>query len=330
MTQQTINIGAAPDDGTGDPLRTAFDKVNDNDGELYQEKLGLAAWSDIASAATTAIGGVASSAVNVTGTTTITSFGTIAAGVTRLVKFAGVLTLTHNGTSLILPGSANISTAAGDALLAVSEGSGNWRVTGYWRASGRSVMSGEPLPSGRWLIPEGPQTLGTGAALGADSMRGFRGYIRRAVTITGLGLRVTTAAASGNARIHVYASNATSLAPTGAPVHSTANLSTASTGIVTETSISVALSEGWYWFLTLCDTNAATAVFQALGSTSLSQSQSYGSATAATTLGAGAAITSIARSTTFGSPPTLTGNFTTDSIAESNGGASPLAIFLTA
>ena len=27
---QEINIGAAPDDGTGDPLRTAFDKINDN------------------------------------------------------------------------------------------------------------------------------------------------------------------------------------------------------------------------------------------------------------------------------------------------------------
>lgn len=35
MSQQTINIGAAPNDGTGDPLRTAFDKTNDNFDELY-------------------------------------------------------------------------------------------------------------------------------------------------------------------------------------------------------------------------------------------------------------------------------------------------------
>jgi len=33
--KQTINIGAAPDDGTGDVLRTAFDKVNDNFNEVY-------------------------------------------------------------------------------------------------------------------------------------------------------------------------------------------------------------------------------------------------------------------------------------------------------
>ena len=35
MAQQTINIGSAPNDGTGDPLRTAFDKTNDNFNELY-------------------------------------------------------------------------------------------------------------------------------------------------------------------------------------------------------------------------------------------------------------------------------------------------------
>lgn len=35
MAQQTINIGTTANDGTGDPLRTAFDKANDNFTELY-------------------------------------------------------------------------------------------------------------------------------------------------------------------------------------------------------------------------------------------------------------------------------------------------------
>ena len=35
MAQQTINLGTAANDGTGDPLRTAFGKANDNFGELY-------------------------------------------------------------------------------------------------------------------------------------------------------------------------------------------------------------------------------------------------------------------------------------------------------
>src|SRR6056300_1312667 len=34
MAIQTINIGTNPNDGTGDDLRTAFDKVNDNFAEL--------------------------------------------------------------------------------------------------------------------------------------------------------------------------------------------------------------------------------------------------------------------------------------------------------
>jgi hypothetical protein len=35
MAQEIINIGAAANDGTGDPLRTAFDKVNNNFTQLY-------------------------------------------------------------------------------------------------------------------------------------------------------------------------------------------------------------------------------------------------------------------------------------------------------
>ncbi len=35
MAQQVINIGTAANDGSGDPLRSAFDKINDNFSELY-------------------------------------------------------------------------------------------------------------------------------------------------------------------------------------------------------------------------------------------------------------------------------------------------------
>ena len=39
MPKQTINIGSSANDGTGDPLRTAFDKINDNFDELYGTSL---------------------------------------------------------------------------------------------------------------------------------------------------------------------------------------------------------------------------------------------------------------------------------------------------
>lgn len=35
MSQQNINIGTSANDGTGDPLRTAFSKTQDNFTELY-------------------------------------------------------------------------------------------------------------------------------------------------------------------------------------------------------------------------------------------------------------------------------------------------------
>ena len=37
MAQQQINIGTTANDGTGDPLRTAFDKTNDNFNEIYAD-----------------------------------------------------------------------------------------------------------------------------------------------------------------------------------------------------------------------------------------------------------------------------------------------------
>src|SRR5690606_7462320 len=97
-------------------LRAAFGFIRQGDAKA----------SDVASATTTDLGAAAGRIVDVTGTTTITSFGTVAAGVWRIVRFTGALTLTHNATSLILPGSANIKTAAGDCAIAVSLGSGNW------------------------------------------------------------------------------------------------------------------------------------------------------------------------------------------------------------
>jgi len=103
--------------------------------------LNFAKGSDIASATTTDIGAATGNFVDITGTTTITGLGTVQAGTHRWLKFSGVLTLTHNASSMILPGAANITTAAGDTALFVSLGSGNWRCLFYSKASGYPVIS---------------------------------------------------------------------------------------------------------------------------------------------------------------------------------------------
>jgi hypothetical protein len=92
--------------------------------------------ADIASAATVDLGAVEGLAHGITGTTSVTSFGTVAAGIWKIIRFEGALTLTHNATSLILPGASNITTADGDVAIMMSEGSGNWRCLSYMKANG--------------------------------------------------------------------------------------------------------------------------------------------------------------------------------------------------
>jgi hypothetical protein len=87
--------------------------------------------ASVASADTVDLDAATSNLVEITGTTTITGI-TLADGATRLVRFAGALTLT-NGASLILPGGANITTAAGDWAIIVGKASGVVEVILYGR-----------------------------------------------------------------------------------------------------------------------------------------------------------------------------------------------------
>lgn len=79
----------------------------------------------IAAAATTDLNSYDTESNQVNGTATITSLGTAPAGFLRELRFAGVCTLTHSA-SLLLPGGANITTAANEVYTFRSLGSGNW------------------------------------------------------------------------------------------------------------------------------------------------------------------------------------------------------------
>ena len=110
--------------------------------------------STLASAGSLNLGAVVTGdVITITGTTTITSFGTIDAGIERTLIFSGALTLTHNSTSLILPTGANITTVAGDVFSFRSEGSGNWRCTGSSRDT--------PLTGAITTVASGAASLGS-------------------------------------------------------------------------------------------------------------------------------------------------------------------------
>lgn len=55
MAQQTIDIGTSPNDGSGDTLRDAMEKVNDNFTEVYnlhESKVGFLDYADLATQTT--------------------------------------------------------------------------------------------------------------------------------------------------------------------------------------------------------------------------------------------------------------------------------------
>lgn len=121
--------GLAAGTATGDSLR--FQQLFDQGTEV-----------DVASAATTDIGVQNSNFIRITGTTTITSFGTNYRG-PRFVRFGGALTLTHNATTLILPTGANITTAAGDRAIITPIGNpaSGWQVLAYQKADGTAIIA---------------------------------------------------------------------------------------------------------------------------------------------------------------------------------------------
>ena len=132
----------------------------------------------IASAGTTNIGAANAEYLSVSGTTTITAFDTVVAGIYRVLQFQGALTLTHNGTSLILPGAANITTAAGDVAGFVSLGSGNWRCQWYQRASGAPVVNPAASETVQGIVELATEAEGL---TGTDTSRAMTPAVTKAV-----------------------------------------------------------------------------------------------------------------------------------------------------
>lgn len=177
-------------------------------GVAYQVTPTIA-WADVASGTTTDIGAVANLNQRITGTVAITSFGTSATGTTRTLRFAGALILTYNATSMILPTSANITTAAGDTCVAVSLGSGNWVVTDYQRLSGAalvdnnvgtvtSVATGGGVAGGP-VTSSGTITLDTNNAMGVGATSWLQNNSGGSITngSTTLGTNLTILYGSG-------------------------------------------------------------------------------------------------------------------------------------
>lgn len=125
------------------------------DGTQYQIKSIASETGGFGPTVTTASASTADLALSlnhnavISGSVTIQSFGSNASTSfpTYRVVFTGAPLLTYNGTSMILPGAADIQAAAGDTAVVDYLGSGNWRVSQYQKATGGAVVAGQPPPA---------------------------------------------------------------------------------------------------------------------------------------------------------------------------------------
>ena len=126
-------------------MRTMMGNIKDsvpflNTLNTYTAQQRWAKGVDVASATALDIG-TDGNYFDVTGTTTITSITDMGgAGAVVILQFDDILTFTHHATDLILPGGANIITAAGDHAIIVNYASGDWRCVGYFKASGEATI----------------------------------------------------------------------------------------------------------------------------------------------------------------------------------------------
>jgi len=141
--------------------------LDDNLREIQAVVRQQFATDTLASASTVDLSTVSTRNVIVTGTTTITAFGTLDAGIERILFFSDSLTITHNATSLICPGDVDISTQANTVVSMRSAGGGNWIVTNVENAA--TVGLGGSIAEKRL-------DLGTGATETIDAANGTMQY----------------------------------------------------------------------------------------------------------------------------------------------------------
>tara|TARA_Y100001973_G_C5207162_1_gene342417 strand:- start:4902 stop:6746 length:1845 start_codon:yes stop_codon:yes gene_type:complete len=151
MAKQTINIGSSANDGTGDPLRTAFNKINANFTELYGNTDEA---NDIVEDTTPQLGGNLD--VNNKSITTNVTNGNVAvaANGTGTIELQSNTNVTGNLTAsgnIIANGNINLGNAAGDQV----------KVTGVFEAD-QLQIDGTVLTS---TVTNGPVSIqgnGTG------------------------------------------------------------------------------------------------------------------------------------------------------------------------
>lgn len=157
---ELIKVGSIPSDrllGGATPPNDSIGalQINGSDAAAIRTKIGVdraQASASLSAGSTLDLTAVTGDFVTVNGTATVTAI-TLGNGKEAVLRFTDVCTLTHNGSTLILPGAANYVTAAGDVLrfrgqvsgvacVGLTRSSGPSRFNRFYESSPLTITSG--------------------------------------------------------------------------------------------------------------------------------------------------------------------------------------------
>lgn len=214
----------------------------------------------------------------------------------------------------LLAGLGAASTLTGTELLYTEQGGVAKKATPAQVLAYLLSAAGSSHPgyiAGNWYYAQLDATIVAGTANGANSIQFTPIMVPRPITVAQLGIRVTTAQASNNFQLAIYAADATTKLPTGVPLASTPDMSTASAAVVTSTlsGANALLAPGLYWVA--INTSGATAAFQGITSAMAHESGLIGNASASVlTSSSTMALIKRTFAQTYGTWPDMTSNAT--------------------
>jgi hypothetical protein len=197
MAQQTLNIGSTANDGTGDTLRVAMDKVNDNFNEIYASPLFT---EDIVISGNEIRANRSNDDLvfKPSGTGAIT-FPAITINDNNIegTRSNDNINLKPSGTGSVVFGSIKINgtslSSDDSSFININEG---LIVDGTLAVSGASTLTGATNISSTLAVPSGLTTLSTLTVSGASSLTGT-------TTIDNLTFNDNTIGSSSNADINL-------------------------------------------------------------------------------------------------------------------------------
>lgn len=119
--------------------------------------------------------------------------------------------------------------------------------------------------AGNWYFPADVRgEIVGGVAITVNNIVYVPFWVQRLLTISNLGVRITTSELAQNLKLAIYANNAATMRPTGTPLAETGNITTASAANVNAavTGGNVTLTPGLYWSAVWTSSNIAAVQVQ--------------------------------------------------------------------